>query len=223
MARNARLYEFGGFDMEWSYYTAEGRKAASCPECGVRCADWKRPRKTGTKKLRYGFNETYDGKVILSKEAKTLLETNWPGQMKIRQIFDNAWEAEPTRVLFVTNKDDVTLYSSEYGDGDNICCAECGLYYCQTLKGNRFRFANPEIIREDGVFRTDICFGGAFRPPIWLAGPKAAFAISARFREVYLGPFKDTEDGYWQYLEEMKFRADPETDAKEPIYPEFLE
>lgn len=223
MRNTATLYEFGGFDMEWGYYTEAGRKAASCPLCGARCADWERPPKARKKKLPYGINETDDGKVILSERAKDLFETHWPGQMKIRQIFDNAWEAEPTRVLVVSNQDDITLYSSEYCAGDNIACPVCGLHYCQTFKDYRFRFANPEIIDEGGIFRTDISFGHAFRNPLWLAGPEAAFAISAKFREVYLRPFEKDEDGYWLYGVDKPFRVDPEPDAVEPVYPDYLE
>lgn len=223
MQQNAKLYHFGGFDMQWSYYTAAGRKAVSCPTCGVRSSNWHRPSKARNKKLPYDLNDTYDGKVILSKRAKEMFETHWPAQVKMRQIFDNAWEAEPTRVLVVANQDDLTLYSSEYGHGDDRACAECGLYYCQTFKDHRFRFANPATIDEGGIFRTDITFGHAFRSPLWLAGPKAAMAISARFREVYLRPFENAQDGSWHYRTAKPFRADPEPDAVEPIYPEFLE
>lgn len=209
--------------MQWSYYTAAGRKAASCSTCGVRCNEWHRPPKARNKKLPYDLNDTYDGKVIISERAKEMFETHWPGQMTIRQIFDNAWEAEPTRVLCVDNQDEVTEYSSEYGSGDNVACTACGLHYCQTFKDYRYRFANPSVIDEDGIFRTDITFGHAFRDPLWLAGPKAAFAISARFREVYLKPFEDIKDGFWHFRAFKPFRADQESDAVEPIYPEFLE
>lgn len=223
MEHKAKLYEFGGFDMQWSYYTAAGRKAASCPKCGVRCADWERPPKPRNKKLPHDFNDTYDDKVILSQRAKEMFETHWPGQLKIRQIFDNAWEAEPTRLLVVANQDDVTEYSNNVDSDNAFPCPECGLFYCQTFKGHQFRFANPEIINEDGVFRTDVSFGHAFRSPLWLAGPNAAFAISARFREVYLRSFEDTKDGFWHYQIEKPFRAGPELDAVEPVYPDFLE
>jgi len=223
MKQSAKLYSFGGFDMQWAYFTVTGRKAAACATCGVRCKDWLRPPKARNKKLPYDLNDTYDNNVIISERAKVMFETYWPGQMMIRQIFDNAWEAEPTRVLVVANQDDVTAYSSQYGSGDNVPCTECGLHYCQTFKDYRFRFANPAIIDEDGIFRTDITFGHAFRSPLWLAGPKAAFAISARFREVYLNPFEDTKDGIKHLRMDQHFRADPEPDAVEPDYPGFLE
>ncbi len=223
MEHNAKLYEFGGFDMEWSYYTSAGRKTASCPTCGVRRNEWRRPLKARNKKLPYDLNETYDGKVILSESARDMFEARWPRQMQMRQIFDNAWEAEPTRVLIVANQDDVTEYSSEVGGGDTVSCLDCGLCYCQTFKGLKFRFANSEIIEDDGIFRTDITFGHAFRGPLWLAGPKAAFAISARFREVYLRPFEDGKNGIWHYRTDAPFRADAAPDAIEPTYPDFLE
>ena len=137
MINTARLYEFGGFDMQWSYYTKAGIEAVSCTLCGVRCAEWERPFKARKKKLPFDLNDTNDGVVILSERAKEFFETDWPGQMKLRQIFDNAWEAEPTRVLVVENQDEVTLYSSEHATGDNTPCPECGLCYCQTFKNYR--------------------------------------------------------------------------------------
>ncbi|WP_141246551.1 hypothetical protein [Actibacterium ureilyticum] len=221
--KNTELYEFGGFDMEWSYYSAAGRQAASCPTCDVRTKVWQRPRKAQTKKLPYDFNDTNDGKVIISARAKEHLETYWPGQIRLRQIFENAWEAEPVRVLVVQNPDDLILYSTEFKAGDNTPCPDCGFHWNQTFKGCQYRFENPEIIAEDGIFRTDIEFGGPFRDPLWLAGPKAAFAISARFREVWLRHFEKTEKATWRFLVNEPFRADAEPGASEPTYPEFLE
>ena len=209
--------------MEWSYYSTAGRKAASCPACGVRTKVWQRPRKAQPKKLPYDFNDTYDGKVIISARAKEHLETVWPDQIRLYQIFENAWEAEPVRVLVVRNPDDLILYSSEFKTGDNTPCPDCGNHWNQTFKGYQYQFENPEIITEDGIFRTDIEFGGPFRDPLWLAGPKAAFAISAKFREVWLRPFEKTDKATWRFLFNEAFRADPELGANEPKYPDLLE
>lgn len=217
------LFEFGGFDMQWNYYDTAGRQAASCRSCGVQSKEWQRPRKARSKKIPYDFNDTNDDKVIISSRARRYLETCWPDQMEMRQIFDNAWEAEPKRVLIVKNPDDVTLYSSEFEGDDGNCCPDCGLYFCQTFNGYDYRFENPEIITENAILRTDITFGGSFRSPLWLAGPKAAFAISAKFREIWLRPFEKRKDGAWRYRIDAPFRADPKPDAVEPAYPDYLE
>ncbi|WP_134643127.1 hypothetical protein [Pseudaestuariivita atlantica] len=221
--RTAKLCHFDGFDMEWSYFTASGRAAASCPTCGVRSRTWDRPEQARRKKLPYDFNDTYDGKVILSERARAYFMAHWPDQMDFRQIFENAWEAEPRRVLTVENPDEVVEYSSQYGSGDGNPCPDCGLCYCQTFKGNLYRFGNAELIAEDGVFRTDISFGHAFRSPLWLAGEKAAMAISVLFREVWLRPFEHQGDGSWEFRLDDPFRADAATGAVEPDYPDFLD
>lgn len=164
-----------------AYYYDDAGEELFCSSCGSFVSESSYyPAHLGIKSLKYNFCFTYDGQLLLSKQAKVFLESESSSQLCFHRV-----NSDPD--IYVVETKGTVLFDQEKRKTRFVGhCSLCGNF--ESVVGSTPVFIKNETIIEPLSFvTTDLKFGSAKeKAPLYIVGKALGEKMKKAFKEIDL-------------------------------------
>lgn len=181
----AKAYVLYAPDCDVFYYELAPNRLF-CKSCGSYIGEEPYyPSKISLKQKKYDFCFTYDGRLLLSEQAKQFLQDQMLDGVSFRRI-----DVDPP--IFVPIVSEVVHFDAgKRGTRFENRCDLCGSY--ESVVGATPAFLlDLDLVQEGNIYVTDLEFGsGREKAPVYIVGERLAIGLKKKFNEIDLEAVKD--------------------------------